>query len=299
MHLVHRCALLALLVAWSWSADVTLTVAATTNAGGPVTYAWSVVAMPAGATAPTLTSTSPSSTTARATFAATALPGTYLVQVQVTDGTSPAATSQTAIQVTRSQAITFGNAQTSFTYDPAQVVDVDPQASTTAPGLGVVYRVVGTSAVATIVGNRIRPQGTGTVEIEADVEAHTPVRYRSALVRRTYTFAAPARAAQTIQVRATTLTAVKGTRSVTLALGATSSSGLPLVYGVSDPQVATVASDGTITVLRVGTATITIDQPGDARTAPAPQVTVRLTVSAAAITIGQALSATPATLDLP
>lgn len=70
-----------------------------------------------------------------------------------------------------------------------------------------------------------------------------------------------------------------------LAAGATANSGLPVAYASSNTQVATVQSNGTITIVGAGTATITASQAGDATHAAAPDVVRTLTVQKANLQI--------------
>lgn len=70
-----------------------------------------------------------------------------------------------------------------------------------------------------------------------------------------------------------------------LAAGATASSGLPVAYTSSNTQVATVQSNGAITITGAGTATITASQAGDAANAAAPDVVRTLTVQKANLQI--------------
>lgn len=66
--------------------------------------------------------------------------------------------------------------------------------------------------------------------------------------------------------------------------GATASSGLPVSYSSSNPQVATVTG-GEVHIHGVGTASIVASQPGDASNAPAPDVTRTLVVSKVVLTL--------------
>jgi hypothetical protein len=65
-----------------------------------------------------------------------------------------------------------------------------------------------------------------------------------------------------------------GPNEATATASATASSGLPVTYGSATSSVCSVgASTGAVTATVSGTCTITADQPGDTRYAPAPQVT--------------------------
>ena len=93
---------------------------------------------------------------------------------------------------------------------------------------------------------------------------------------------------------AQTLTVHKGNQIITFALGltvsklpgatpfadrATASSGLPVTYSSDSPDVATVETDGTVTLRGLGTARILANQAGDGRYNPAPQVSQTLWVA--------------------
>lgn len=67
-------------------------------------------------------------------------------------------------------------------------------------------------------------------------------------------------------------------------LSATAASGLPVNYTVSDPAVATVVN-GTVHILAAGFTDLTASQPGNANYAPAADVTQRLVVNQAPLTI--------------
>lgn len=280
-------------------ADVNLSVTASGNSGSSLTYVWSVLSTPPGAATPTgLPAAATVSANATVTFANTAMPGAYVFKVQVQDGTAPVVMSTTSINVTRGQIVTFPSGPTSFVYRPGSSVDVDPGATTSAPDLGVVYRVVRGDA-ATIVGNRLRPRGTGVVTVEADVEPQVPVRYRSQPRQRDYTFTAEALTAQTIEVPSRALSKIKGGAALTFSLDARATSGLGLQCSSSDTAIATVTPEGLVTVLSAGRVVITLRQPGDTRYAAADPVPVTIDITAASIAITTPLSASPAVLDLP
>ena len=78
-----------------------------------------------------------------------------------------------------------------------------------------------------------------------------------------------------------------------ITLGASASSGLTVSYTSSNPAVATVAGN-TLTIVGVGTTTITASQLGDASYNPAPNVLQNITVNALPVTIsGIAISDKP------
>jgi hypothetical protein len=280
------------------AADVTLTVGGLSGTGTR-SYAWSVVARPFGAELPTLPATTTTGTTT-ITFVSNAVPGTYIIQAAIRTGTAAPVLAQTHLQVTRRQTTTFPTGNATFVYDPDHPVDIDPGATTNAPGLKVAYSIQSGTA-ATIIGNRIRPLGLGTVVVRADVAPHVPVRYRPSAtpVLKTFTLVAPSPMPQVISVPSALVTLVKGTRPSTAVLGATATSGLPLTYTTSAPSVATVTSSGTVSAVAPGSATITITQPGTRSVAPALPVTVHIDVVPASIAITAPLIATPSVLALP
>ncbi len=280
------------------TSDVTLTLTGVTNVG-TISYAWSVIARPEGSVLPTFTFATTTTGSNKAIFDHNAIPGTYLIQARLTAGDAPPLQVQTPVQVTARQTTTFPTGGATITYTPGASSDFNPGATTTAPGLGVVYTIV--SGPATVVGGMIRPTGTGTVVVKADVEPHSPVRYRSSAtaVTKSFTIVSPALTPQTITAGTTTLNLVKGTTPRTESISATTTSGLPLSYTTSNPSVATVSSTGLVTAIAPGMAIITVSQAGDSTFAPATPVIVQVNVIAALITITVPLVASPATLDLP
>jgi hypothetical protein len=81
--------------------------------------------------------------------------------------------------------------------------------------------------------------------------------------------------------------ATNTTRTVnaTYSLNATSSANLTLSYSSLNPNVATVAANGTVSVIGAGTATLTVNQSGNANYNPAPSVFQVLTAIANSPTI--------------
>jgi propanediol utilization protein len=86
-----------------------------------------------------------------------------------------------------------------------------------------------------------------------------------------------AKGSQTIGGVATTLSKAAG--SAAYSLNATVSSNLTLSYASSNTSVATVAANGTVSMLGAGTATLTVSQAGDANYNSATSVTQTLTVT--------------------
>jgi Chitobiase/beta-hexosaminidase C-terminal domain len=102
-----------------------------------------------------------------------------------------------------------------------------------------------------------------------------------------------AAAAQTITV--TEPTALKTTvtfGALPVTLEATASSGLPVVFTTTTPTVCTGLSTDTVTFIDNGTCTIDANQPGNVDWAPAPQVVITYTVSAATQTLKNCMPST-------
>ena len=84
---------------------------------------------------------------------------------------------------------------------------------------------------------------------------------------------------QTISGVASTLSLATG--AAPYSLNASLSSNLPLSYSSSNTSVATVASDGTVTVVGAGATILTVSQDGNSNYDPASSVTQTLTVTSA------------------
>lgn len=185
-----RILVILLMMTHLFAVDVDLLVGGMPSSGS-ATYTWSVLSFPDGGTPPILATTSTTTGTNRATFDPSALPGTYWFQASIQDRFPNPVLARTAVQVSRLQHISFPGGGSQVTYQPSAIPDLDPGATTTAPGMRVIYRIKeGTAAV--LVGQRLRPVGSGTVVVEADVEAHSPVLYRAHPAYKTFTFTAEA-----------------------------------------------------------------------------------------------------------
>ena len=89
--------------------------------------------------------------------------------------------------------------------------------------------------------------------------------------------------AQTISVTSpTTLSSKVAFGVAPIALEATASSGLPVVFTTTTPTVCTGLNTSTVTFINNGTCTIDANQAGNSFYAPAPQVVITFTVSAIA-----------------
>ena len=82
---------------------------------------------------------------------------------------------------------------------------------------------------------------------------------------------------QTISGVTSTLSKTVG--SAAYSLNATASSGLAISYASSNTKVAKVATNGTVTIVGAGTATLTVSQAGDANYNAAKSLTQVLTVA--------------------
>lgn len=137
-------------------------------------------------------------------------------------------------------------------------------------GLAISYTSSNTG-IATVSGNIITIVGAGTSTITASQAGDTNFG-AGADVTQIFTVN---KAGQTITFA--TLTAKKF-GDVPFTLGATADSGLPITYSSSNKSVATV-SGNTLTIVGLGTSTITASQAGDANYKAATDVTQTLTVT--------------------
>ncbi len=150
--------------------------------------------------------------------------------------------------------------------------DYDP-AGVASSNLAVTY-ISSNPAVATIVANKIHITGAGTTVITASQVGNT--NYNAATdVAQTLTIT---KANQTITFPDI---ASKPLGIPDFDPGATSSSGLPVVYTSSNPAVATIVANQ-IHIVGLGATTITATQPGDANNNAATSVIKSLTVSGSA-----------------
>ena len=168
---------------------------------------------------------------------------------------------------------TFGNA------------DYAPGATSATSGVNAITYTSSNSAVATIVSNQIHIVGAGVTTITATQAAST--NYNTVSVAQTLTVN---QATQTITALPTPVTKTYGDVPYSAATSATS--GLVVTYSSSDPLVASVASNGIVTILKAGTTTITASQSGNANYSAASDVSQALTVNKAAQSITFASTAT-------
>jgi hypothetical protein len=158
---------------------------------------------------------------------------------------------------------TFGSAAFSLT-------------ATTSSGLPITYTSSNT-AVATISGNTVTILGTGTSTITASQAGNA--NYNAAIsVGQTLTVTP---ADQTIVFNSLP---AKVFGDAPFSLSATASSNLPITFNSNNSAVATI-SGNTVTIIGVGTATITASQGGSSNYNAAPNVQQTLTVSKANQTI--------------
>lgn len=227
---------------------------------------------------PALPLTFSSSQTGVATIDATGnihLTGTGTTQIaamQKTSGNYIGDTALVTLRVTQaSQTLTFP-AIAAKTFGDA---DFDPQVQSSA---GLPVQLSSSDAnVATITADgKIHITGAGTATITATQSGN--INYSSAT----------ATAALTVNKAAQTVTIdplpAKTFGDADFTVAASASSGLPLVFNSSDPDVATVAANGTIHIIGAGTVTITAAQSGNINYNSAA-ANVILTVNKAAQTI--------------
>jgi gliding motility-associated-like protein len=162
------------------------------------------------------------------------------------------------------QTITF-NALANVDYSTA---DFAPGATVTS-GAAIAY-TSSNPAVATIINGKIHVTGTGTSTITASVDSNS--NYNAAIpVARLLTVN---KANQTINAPVITVLTKGGQFDLSVF---TASSGLPVTITTSDATIAFINGQ-TLKALAIGTATITISQPGDANYLAATAVTRIVTV---------------------
>ncbi len=238
--------------------DASFTLSATASSGLPITYTSSntSVATIAGSTVTIVgggTSTITAGQAGNDSFAAAA---------NVTQTLTVNKASQ-AITFAALPAKTFGDA--SFTLS-----------ATTSSGLPITYSFSNT-AVATVSGNTVTVVGVGTSTITAS-QAGNDSFNSAANVTQTLTVN---KASQTITFAALP---AKTYGDASFTLSATTSSGLPINYTSSNTAVATI-SGNSVTIVGVGTSTITASQAGNDSFNSAANVTQTLTVNKANQTI--------------
>jgi hypothetical protein len=238
--------------------DASFTLSATASSGLPITYTSSntSVATIAGSTVTIVgggTSTITASQAGNDSFASAA---------NVTQTLTVNKASQ-AITFAALPAKTFGDA--SFTLS-----------ATTSSGLPITYSFSNT-AVATVSGNTVTVVGVGTSTITASQTGND-------------SFAAAANITQTLTVNKASQTITFATLpaktfgDANFTLSATTSSGLPAAYTSSNTAVATI-SGNSVTIVGVGTSTITANQAGNDSFNSAANVTQTLAVNKASQTI--------------
>lgn len=181
------------------------------------------------------------------------------------------------------QTLTVNKADQTITFDPlADKLDSDAPFNLTATatsGLTVSY-TSSNPAVATVSGNTVTIVGVGTTTITAAQSGNGNYN-----------------AATSVNQDLNVLSSSKLNQSITFGalsdvtygdanfnLTATASSSLPVSYISSNTSVATV-SGNTVTIVGVGTTTITASQEGDATYNPAPDETQDLTVNVKTLTV--------------
>ncbi|MEI6394646.1 MAG: MBG domain-containing protein, partial [Verrucomicrobiota bacterium] len=189
--------------------------------------------------------------------------------------------------------VTKGNQTITFNSLADQVATNAPVTlgATASSGLDVTYSVV--SGPATVSGNTLTLTGAGQVTVAASQPGNG-----------TYNAASPVNQSFTVTLAPQAITfgslAAKTYGDAPFALTGSASSSLTVSYDSADTNVVAI-SGGTVTLVGVGTATITASQPGNDFYEAATNVSQTLTVNhatpsvtlwptASAITVGQALS---------
>jgi len=193
---------------------------------------------------------------------------------------SVSASNLCGVSTARAQAITVNKIPQAITFTLASPVLANAEVifnGVSDAGLPISYASSNTS-VAEVQGNSLVINGTGTINITASQSGD--VTYAAATnVVRSITIN---KANQTITFAALAPTAFG---SAPFNAAAYSDSNLPITYASSTPAVATISSDGTISIIGVGSTNINATQGGDARYNSATPVVRALTVNKAAQTI--------------
>jgi hypothetical protein len=198
----------------------------------------------------------------------------YAVIATVNDADYAGTASGTLVIAKASQTITFAPLAAKTVGDAPF-----PLTATASSGLLVSY---GSSnpAVATAIGSTVTIVGSGTTTITASQSGNS--NYLAAADVPQGLLVNPAtNTSQTITFAALP---PKTFGDAPFALTATASSGLPVSYANSNPNVATINGD-TVTIVGAGATNITASQPGNATYAAALDVVRTLTVSPASATI--------------
>jgi hypothetical protein len=175
------------------------------------------------------------------------------------DTYAPARDVKKSIKIIKTaQTITF-NAPTSI----APGAGATELVATSSSGLTVAFTST-TPSVCTVAGSTLTPVGQGTCSItasQAGNDTYAPARDVKKSIKIIKT-------AQTITFNAPASIALS---TATLTLSASSSSQLSVSFVVADPSVCTVAGS-TLTLIKVGTCSITASQAGNDTFAPAREV---------------------------
>jgi hypothetical protein len=227
-----------------------------------------------GATATISASGTLASTAVYVRLAASSNAASYTGNITIFGGSAPTqniAASGTVSQA--SQTITFGALATKNATDAAFALT-----GTVDSGLSITYTSSNTS-VATVAGNTVTLVGAGSTTITASQAGNT-------------NYAAATSVTQTLTVNkvAQTISGVNSTATKTYgdaaySLGATVGSGLTINYTTSNASVATIAANGTVTIVGAGSATLTASQTGNGNYNAAADATQSLTVSKATPTL--------------
>ncbi|GGM81065.1 beta strand repeat-containing protein [Dactylosporangium sucinum] len=183
-----------------------------------------------------------------------------------------------ATTVSRSFTVTKGAQAITFTAPSGKVLADSPVtvSATASSGLAVTFSSK-TADVCTVSGTTVTLVKTGTCTLTASQPGDADWN-AAAAVDRGFTVAGNG---QTITFGALT---DKALDTGTVAVSATASSTLPVVFTSATPLVCTV-SGTTVTLVRTGTCTVSADQAGDADYAAAPQVQRSFTVTTGSQTV--------------
>jgi hypothetical protein len=169
-----------------------------------------------------------------------------------------------------SQSFTVAKASQTIAFDPLADVPLGAAAfdvvATASSGLAVTLAST-TRAVCTTKDTRVTLVAIGTCTLEAS-QAGSAGYLAAPKVTRSFGVVGATRTAQTITFPAPS---DRGYGAAPFAVGATASSGLPVVVASLTSSVCTVAGD-TVTLAAPGTCTLRAAQPGDGTYAPAPAV---------------------------
>ncbi|UMY65509.1 YDG domain-containing protein [Flavobacterium sp. HJ-32-4] len=193
---------------------------------------------------------------------------------------------------TKTLVVTVAKGTQSITFDPLADKDVsDPDftlvATSATAAINPITFTSSNTAVATVSGTTVHIVGVGTTTITAS-QAGNADYFAAPDVARLLNVADTSLTDQTIQFDPL---ANRTYGDIPFVLNATATSGLPVSYISSNPAVATV-SGATVTIVGVGTTTITASQTGGSGYNPANPVAQSLTIDPKQLTVVNAVVTT-------